>query len=191
MPANRRPVDRAEKRDEIVRAAAQLFIDHGYDAIPVTQLAAAAGVTTNTVYWYFADKDAVLVAVLDHLLSEALAEHAEQVDRPWQEQALWATKRLTRLHRMVSVVHVRSAVSPAVAAWHDAFHATADALLADGLRKAGVAEADLAAASRIGTFVVEGLLSHPHDEQQQAEVFRLLAKLAAPDPPVSRRRAKA
>ena len=49
VPANRRPVDREAKRDEIVQAAARLFTEAGFDATPMTQLAAAAGVTTNTV----------------------------------------------------------------------------------------------------------------------------------------------
>jgi AcrR family transcriptional regulator len=179
VPANRRPVDREAKRDEIVRAAAGLFTDVGFDATPMTQLAAAAGVTTNTVYWYFEDKDALLIAVLDQLLQEALQEHAQRADVPWQEQARWAVSRLSQLHRLVSVVHVRAATSPAVAEWHDAFHQLADGLLADGLRRAGVAEADLAAVSRIGTFVIEGLLSHPLDEADQAAVLRLLGRVAS------------
>ena len=78
------------------------------------------------------------------------------------------------------MVHVRAATAPAVAAWHDGFHQLADGLLADALRRAGVPEGDIPAASRIGTFVVEGLLSHPQDEGSQADVLRLLAKLAPP-----------
>ncbi|GAC1610706.1 MAG: helix-turn-helix domain-containing protein [Mycobacteriales bacterium] len=179
MPVNRRPVDREAKRDEIVSAAATLFTEVGFDATPMTQLAASAGVTTNTVYWYFKDKDAVLIAVLDQLLQEALQEHAQQASLPWHDQARWAVSRLSQLQQLVSVVHVRAATSAAVGAWHDTFHALADALLADGLRQAGVAEADLAAASRIGTFVIEGLLSHPHDEADQADILRLLGALTA------------
>ena len=182
MPANRRPVDREAKRNEIVHAAARLFTEVGYDGTTMTQLAAAAGVTTNTVYWYFADKDAVLVAVLDQLLAEALQEHAQQAERPWEEQALWAVDRLSQLHRLVSVVHARTAVSPALARWHDGFHQLADALTVDGLRQAGVAEVDLAAASRIGTFVVEGLLSHPASEAERIDVVRLLSRLARSGP---------
>lgn len=174
MPANRRPVDREAKRDEIVRAAAGLFTEVGFDATPMAQLAAAAGVTTNTVYWYFEDKDALLVAVLDLILQEALQEHTQQAALPWQEQAQWAVARLRQLHRLVSVVHVRATTSPAVAAWHDAFHELVDALVAERLREAGVAEADLAAASRISTFVVEGLLSHQQNEGAQADILRLL-----------------
>ena len=177
MPANRRPVDRDAKRDEIVRAAVRLFTDAGFDTTPMTQLAAAAGVTSNTVYWYFEDKDAVLIAVLDVLLHEALQEQAQQTALPWHEQALWALNRLQRISGLVSVVHTRAGSSPAVAAWHDAFHALADSLLAAGLHQAGVAEADIVAASRVGTFVIEGLLAHPQDEDSQADILRLLGRL--------------
>jgi AcrR family transcriptional regulator len=174
MPANRRPVDRQAKRDEIVRAAAGLFIDVGFDETPMTQLAAAAGVTTNTVYWYFEDKDALLVAVLDLLLDEALQEQAQQAPAPWVEQVLWAVERLERFHRLVAVVHARSAGSPSVAAWHDRFHGLADALLAEGFRQAGVPERDVVPATRMGVFVVEGLLTHPQDEQSRRAVIELL-----------------
>jgi AcrR family transcriptional regulator len=179
MPANRRPVDRQAKRDEIVRVAAELFTDVGFEAAPMTQLAAAAGVTTNTVYWYFEDKDALLVAVLDLLLAEALQEY-EQHDGPLHEQLQWVVSRLQRFHKLVSVVHNRTASSSAVTAWHEQFHGLADAMLADGFRRAGVAESDLAAASRIGTLVVEGLLTHPQDEPARDAVLHLLTTLAPP-----------
>ena len=179
MPANRRPVDREAKREEIVRAAAALFTDVGFDETPMTQLAAAAGVTTNTVYWYFEDKDALLVAVLDLLLDEALHEYAQQNGTPWHDQVQWAVRRLERFHRLVTVVHVRAAGSPSVAAWHDRFHDLTDTLVADGFRQAGVAETDLVAAARIGTFVVEGLLSHHQDEASRSAVLRLLTTLGS------------
>ncbi len=146
----------------------------------MSRLAAAAGVTTNTVYWYFADKDALLVAVLDLLLAEALQDYAQEDDASWHEQVLWAVDRLERFRRLVSVVHVRAAGSPVVATWHDEFHALADALLADGFRRQGVAEEDLPAASRLGTFVIEGLLTHAQDEQSRSAVLRLLGALASP-----------
>ena len=167
MPANRRPVARQDKQDEIVRVAAGLFTDVGFDETSMAQLSAGAGVTTNTVYWYFEDKDALLVAVLDLLLAEALAEQAQQSSLPWDEQVLWALGRLQAFSRLVSVVHARAASSPAVAAWHEQFHTLADQLLTAGFREAGVAEEDLAAATRIGTFAIEGLLSHPQDEAEQ------------------------
>ena len=183
MPANRRPVARQDKQDEIVRAAAALFTDVGYDETSMAQLSASAGVTTNTVYWYFEDKDALLVAVLDLLLGEALAEQAQQESLPWDEQVLWAVGRLQTFNRLVSVVHARAAAAPGVAAWHEQFHGLADELLTAGFRKAGVAEVDLAAATRIGTFVIEGLLTHPQDEAGSRALISLLATRFGPGAP--------
>ena len=93
---------------------------------------------------------------------------------------LWALGRLQAFDRLVSVVHARAPRSPAVAAWHEGFHALADELLMTGFRTAGVAEADLVAAARIGTFVVEGLLTHPQDEAGSRAVISLLARRLGP-----------
>ncbi|CAB4967519.1 unannotated protein [freshwater metagenome] len=95
-------------------------------------------------------------------------------DRPWTEQVLWALDRLERMRRLVAVVHARAATSPAVGAWHERFHALADDLLADGFRDAGAAEEDLAAMTRVGVFVLEGLLTHPQPEQERRAVVELL-----------------
>lgn len=161
MPRNRRPQDREEKRAEIVSAATTLFTEVGYDQTPMSKVAAAAGVTTTTIYWYFADKDALLVAVLDHVLEAALAEALEGPERPWADQMLWAVDRLEQYQRLVTVVHARTATSPTIDAWHNNFHALVDSLLVDGFRRAGVPEADLVPMAAIGVFVVEGLLMHP------------------------------
>ena len=177
MPANRRPQDPQEKRAEIVRAAEQLFVDVGYEDTPMTRIAAAAGVTTTTIYWYFKDKDALLVAVLDQVLTQAVQEQSAQFDRPWDEQLLWVIGRLRRLHRLVSVVHARVRSSPVIDDWHNRFHALADLSLAEGFRRAGVAEADLPAATRVAVFTIEGLLTHPHDEQATRDIVRLLGSI--------------
>lgn len=176
MPRNRRPVDRAEKRDEIVTAATRLFTEVGYDESSMAKVAAAAGVTSNTIYWYFADKDALLVAVLDELLAEALSEMAARAREPWVDQALWAVERLERYSRLVTVVHARAAASPAIGTWHDGFHALADAYLAEGLTKAGVAPEDVDAVSRTAVFVVEGLLVHPLPDDQRRTIFELISR---------------
>ena len=84
MPANRRQQDREEKRAELLAAARRLFIENGYEATSMAALAKAAGVAGNTIYWYFADKDDVLIAVLDAVLSDALAEY-EQVASAWHK----------------------------------------------------------------------------------------------------------
>lgn len=178
MPRNRRPQNREEKRDEIVTAAAKLFIGTGYDETPMTAIAAAAGVATNTIYWYFDDKDALLVAVLDRVLAEALADASERADAPWEDQLMWAVERLDQYGRLVTVVHARTAIAPVIDAWHADFHRLAEDLLAGGFRSAGVPEESLRASVQIGVFVIEGLLLHPVTAPSRREVINLLARPA-------------
>lgn len=174
MPRNRRPQDREEKRAEIVSAATSLFTDVGYDQTPMSKVASSAGVTTNTIYWYFADKDALLVAVLDHVLEGALSEAGLAPERPWVDQVLWAVERLEQYRRLVTVVHSRAASSPTIDTWHNNFHALVDSLLAAGFRRAGVPESDLVPMAAIGVFVVEGLLMHPHVAQDRRAIVEAL-----------------
>lgn len=176
MPRNRRPQDREEKCAEIVAAAAGLFTQAGYDNTSMAQVAAGAGVTTNTIYWYFTDKDALLVGVLDHILSESLAAASLHADEPWVEQVLWAVEQLEQYTRLVTVVHARASTSPLIEAWHTDFHNLMDSIMAEGFRGVGVAEADLGAMNRIGAFVIEGLLMHPHTRPNRREIVEQLAK---------------
>lgn len=176
MPRNRRPRDREEKHGEIVAAATTLFTDNGYDETSMSKVAAAAGVTTNTIYWYFTDKDALLVAVLDHVLGMALAEAALDADRPWEDQILWAVDQLDQYRRLVTVVHARAATSPAIDTWHNNFHALVDSMLVGGFRRAGIAEPDLPATAAIGVFVVEGLLMHPRPIRERRAIVEALVR---------------
>jgi AcrR family transcriptional regulator len=174
VPRNRRPQDRAEKLGEIVSAAVRLFSEGGFEQTSMARIAQSAGVTPNTIYWYVEDKDALLVAALDHLLAEALHELAEQADAPLTEQVLWTVQRLQRHRTLISVVHARSERAPVVAAWHEGFHALMDGFVADRLAREGVAEQDLAATARLTTFAVEGLLAHPADPAQTRAVLDLV-----------------
>ena len=179
MPRNRRPQDREEKHREIVEAALALFTEHGFDRTSIAQIARAAGITPNTVYWYVADKDALLVAALDQLLGQALEELAARAEERLVEQVLWVLNRLQQHHRLVTVVHARAAQAPAVAAWHDQFHTLVDALITDRLRAFGVAEHDLTTAARLGVFAVEGLLAHPADPVLSRSILQLALRAPA------------
>lgn len=68
-------------RERLVVAAVDLFIEQGYDATTVAQVAERAGVTKSTFHRYFPDKRDLLVAgqeALSHLLTEGIAEAPEQ-----------------------------------------------------------------------------------------------------------------
>jgi AcrR family transcriptional regulator len=91
-----------------VSAARRLFIDDGYEHTPMTNLARAAGVAGNTIYWYFTDKDDVLIAVLNEVMNDAVGACQEIAARPLEEQLLWALGQLRDMRRLVTTVHARS-----------------------------------------------------------------------------------
>lgn len=54
---------KADRRDEILVAAMNLFVAQGYDRTTMREIAAAAGVSTGAIYVYFPTKTAMLQAV--------------------------------------------------------------------------------------------------------------------------------
>jgi len=56
---------RADTRERLLAAAAQLFADHGIDAVSVDVVAEAAGRTSGAVYDHFGSKQGMLLALLD------------------------------------------------------------------------------------------------------------------------------
>lgn len=74
VAVDRRERQKQEQRRELVRAAHALVREEGYDALTIRKLATRAGYAPMSVYSYFADKHAILVALAeDHF--EILAEH--------------------------------------------------------------------------------------------------------------------
>jgi AcrR family transcriptional regulator len=64
-------------RERLVVAAVDLFVEQGYDATTVAQIAERAGVTKSTFFRHFPDKRELLVAgqeTLSRLLAEGIAE---------------------------------------------------------------------------------------------------------------------
>jgi AcrR family transcriptional regulator len=88
-PASLRDVARNAVRDQVVRAAWELFAEHGFEATTVDQIAEAAGMSRRTFFRYFAGKDEL---ILDKLLevSDRVAEAL--ADRPAKEAA-WPALR--------------------------------------------------------------------------------------------------
>ena len=129
MPRNKRPQAADEKRAEIVAAARELFVNAGYDATPMGRLATAAGVAANTIYWYFTDKDDVLLAVLNEVMAEAWTQYQSVAAEPLSVRVLWIVHQLQQMSRLVSTVHARAERSSGIAQWHDNFHFFTGSLL--------------------------------------------------------------
>ena len=148
---------RAEKtrltRRRIVAAAADLFLDQGYGATTLDQVAARAGVAVQTVYFHYGNKATLLKLALD----EAAVGDDEPVallDRPWLAELsaepdpvrvieLWcrgAREILERVAPLLAVVRGTAGTDPDLAAqWavNESQRRTAFRPLADLLAERG------------------------------------------------------
>jgi AcrR family transcriptional regulator len=169
----RRGAQARATRRRIVDAAAALFVEHGYGATTLEQVAERAGVAVQTVYFHFGNKRTVLkeavdvATVGDHepvaLLDRAWMQQVRQEPDPHRLIALWTENGravVTRVGPIMGVVRDAAVTDPDMAAqWatNEQQRLTASATLArmlgerDAL-KPGSTEAE-------ATDVIFGLLS--------------------------------
>jgi AcrR family transcriptional regulator len=65
------------RRGVILKVAATLFAEHGFDSVSINQIGEEAGVTGPAIYRYFASKEALLVALYEHVLRRASDEMSQ------------------------------------------------------------------------------------------------------------------
>ncbi|WP_092126070.1 TetR/AcrR family transcriptional regulator [Bradyrhizobium erythrophlei] len=82
------PIKRAYssgRREQLIAVAAELFLQHSYDAVTVEMIAARAGITGPGLYRHFQNKQAVLIAVLEEptqIVHEVAKQIAETTKDP-------------------------------------------------------------------------------------------------------------
>ncbi|RVU14303.1 TetR/AcrR family transcriptional regulator [Methylobacterium oryzihabitans] len=83
-----READRSEKRDAVLRVAAQSFCERGVRATSLDDVAERLNITKPTIYHYFRNKDEILVAcvarglaMIDDAIAEADREALSALDR--------------------------------------------------------------------------------------------------------------
>jgi AcrR family transcriptional regulator len=96
----------------MLKVAATLFAERGYDSVSINDIGFAAGVTGPAVYRYFPSKEALLVAIYQHLyrrnsegLARALAEGrspAETLERLIDLQIQLATEEPEKIRIVAS-----------------------------------------------------------------------------------------
>lgn len=84
MPRKADSALHARRREAIVAEAGRLFAAKGFEWTTVAQIASAAGLSSGSVFYYFADKQAVFRAVFEQDLprAEALIARHEGADDP-------------------------------------------------------------------------------------------------------------
>jgi AcrR family transcriptional regulator len=103
MPPGRKPTHSPE---EFVDSAVAFADEHGLDALTLRGLGQAMGVSATAIYRYFADKDALIIAMRETLLTQVLSK--EPSGTP--EQALadigLAYRRVAREHPCLSQIMI-------------------------------------------------------------------------------------
>ncbi|WP_341702809.1 TetR/AcrR family transcriptional regulator [Ferrovibrio sp.] len=84
--------DYDSKREMILKRAAELFAEQGYERASLSALAEALGISKALVYHYYNSKEALLFDVIDRHINNLLTA-VEEADNP----ALPPVKRLERL----------------------------------------------------------------------------------------------
>src|SRR5664279_5417561 len=114
--ATRRGEQARATRRRIVDAAAALFIENGYPATTLDQIAERAGVAVQTIYFHFGNKRTVLKEAVD-VAAVGDYEPVPLLDRPWLEQiraepdpdrviALWVHTSRTIFGRIAPIMRV-------------------------------------------------------------------------------------
>ena len=95
------------KREQIIRSAAALFLDKGYDNVSINDIIQAAGGSKETIYSNFGSKKQLFEAVVQHMCAEVTIKIDAHPVGSMEEQ-------LTRIaHSFLSKV-----VSPQILAFH-------------------------------------------------------------------------
>jgi AcrR family transcriptional regulator len=79
---------KAERRQQLVRAASRLFAERGFRAVSMEDLAAEAGVSGPAVYRHFASKEALLADLLIDVSEQLLEQGTQRSRNPDRMDAL-------------------------------------------------------------------------------------------------------
>lgn len=171
MPRNKRHLEPNVKKEEIELVAMALLKEKGYDNTSMAEIARSAGVAANTIYWYFENKDHVLIAVLNRVVSQAMDEVVALREQPLRTRVLKLISQVESSGSLMTDVHSRVRHSPKVQAWHDQFHTMVEQLSVSELVNAGVGLDEAQLDAKLLIYVIEGLLAHPHKLQEREQII--------------------
>jgi AcrR family transcriptional regulator len=80
-PDSRRGRSQLSQRERIVRAAARVVVERGYEALSIPAISSAAGTSNQTFYEHFSSKRDAFLAAFEILSTEALTRSVAAYDR--------------------------------------------------------------------------------------------------------------
>jgi len=122
MPSNRQDVKNDVKKQEIRNSARQMFLTQGYEKTSLAKIAKQAGVTANTIYWYFQSKEDLFAAVVEEMIQVFLATLDARKSETLEANILWIISVLESSRSLIVTIHEKSEVSEVIAEVHQDFH---------------------------------------------------------------------
>jgi AcrR family transcriptional regulator len=93
----------ASRREQILEVAADLFAQHGFHGVSISDLGAACGFSGPALYKHFRSKQAILAEMLVSISEELLAEGRRRVDEAADDKAALAS--LVEWHVTFALAH--------------------------------------------------------------------------------------
>jgi AcrR family transcriptional regulator len=90
--------------ESILHAATRLFIERGFDGTSMYEIAKALGVTRTAIYYYFKNKEAILIALTNNITRVA-AELAEQAAQHKEVTPIEALRQVVGRHVRLILDH--------------------------------------------------------------------------------------
>lgn len=161
------------QKDDVVNRAMALADAEGLEAVTIRRLAQDLGVTPMALYWHFADKDGLLLAISERLWDEAGKELGE-VEQVQGGEAGWAQLN-DIICAMTSVLRARrgcASLAPlavlACSSGLDITERALDIMAAQGLEGERAAEQAHFVLSMVVTLVATTPGGHIDDEEHEA-----------------------
>lgn len=158
-----------ERRTEIVAAAYAEIAEKGLEGLRTRDIAARAGVNISTLHYYFGTKEALIVAVLEHVRDHFTVANraAPPSARPLRAHldSAWRSFQATpHLSTVLQELALRGQRDPSMRAAFKALHAfwsgAVEDVLREGIRSGELrADIDVRAAARIVTSFVMGAMT--------------------------------
>lgn len=77
-----RPDVSAERRDQILDTAEDVFAQRGFDEARMDDIAGRSGLSKGAIYWYFKKKDDIIAALLDRVFRRGIDSMRAAAARP-------------------------------------------------------------------------------------------------------------
>lgn len=170
MPRTRPEISREQKAEEILDAAEARLRRGGYEQLSIAAIARELGLAQNAVYWYFASKDVLLVAVLERMLRR-IADRKPRGSIATIDRVLWFTDQLADLWQLWGTIVERSHSSSVVADFVIGFDEVVERMLGNALHDATDAD-QLPLTVKTYRATIEGAFARGLDRRERHRILR-------------------